>query len=114
MFGIRFGIRFASATVYGVTSDPLSTDTWYHLVGTMISDDEAELYVNGVSQGTVDVDDDNFSETGNVRLGPLRVLGGSGTTYWDGAISVLRIYNRALTHDQVLYNFNADRGGFGV
>jgi hypothetical protein len=111
---VRFGIRFSSGTVYGVTSNSLSTDTWYHLAGTIEADDTVTLYVNGVSQGTSSITASTFSETGNVRIGPTRVLGGSGTTYWDGAISVLRIYNKTLSHDEVLYNFNADRGGFGI
>jgi len=111
---VRFGIRFSSTTVFGVTSNSLSTDTWYHLAGTMKNDDEVKLYVNGILQGTEDVEEATFSETGTVRLGPTRVLSGTGTTYWDGAISVLRIYNKTLSHDEVLYNFNADRGGFGI
>ena len=114
---VRFGIRFASGTVFGVTSDPLSTDTWYHLAGTMKNDDEVILYVNGVSHGSEEVEESTFNNSGNtnMRIGPTKVLGDtSGTIYWDGAVSVVRIYNKTLSHDEVLYNFNADRGGFGV
>jgi hypothetical protein len=43
------------------------------------------------------------------------VLGGSsGAERYKGGIAVFRIYNRSLTEDELLYNFNAERGAFGI
>jgi hypothetical protein len=41
------------------------------------------------------------------------INGGSGGSY-SGKISIIKIYNRALSASEVLQNFNADRGRFGI
>jgi hypothetical protein len=33
---------------------------------------------------------------------------------WGGRIAVARIYNKALTAEEVIQNFNAQRGRFGI
>jgi len=40
--------------------------------------------------------------------------GSSGGNYWDGLISIVRVYNRALTASEIQQNFNSLRGRFGV
>ena len=68
-----------------------------------------------VSQGTATMNSGAWSETGTIRAGATRVLAGtSGTERYKGGIAVFRIYNQALTEDELLYNFNAERGAFGV
>lgn len=39
---------------------------------------------------------------------------GRASYYWDGSIDVARIYDRALTDEEVHRNFNALRGRFGI
>ena len=61
----------------------------------------------------------NISGTTNnsstLELGRRAAIGGtSGFNYFTGSIGLLRIYSGALTAAQILQNFNADRGKFGL
>jgi hypothetical protein len=115
---IRAGFRTdgSGEDVAVVTSSTLSINNWYQLA-LMLDDasNQVEFCVNIVSQGTATMDSGVFSEGGTIRAGATRVLGGSsGTERYKGGIAVFRIYNRSLTEDELLYNFNAERGAFGI
>ena len=115
---IRAGFRTdgSGEDVAVVTSSTLSINNWYHLALRLDdSANEVEFWVNMVSQGTATMDSGVFSEGGTIRAGATRVLGGSsGAERYKGGIAVFRIYNRSLTEDELLYNFNAERGAFGI
>jgi len=38
----------------------------------------------------------------------------NGNYHFDGSISIVQVYNRELSIDEVKQNFNAQRGRFGV
>jgi hypothetical protein len=87
-----------------------SLNTWYHVVGTY---DGAvlSLYVNGVSQGTpTSYVGTPSSSTGGMRIGRRW----DAADYFTGNIAVAKVYNRALTLQEVTQNFNSLRGRFGV
>jgi len=115
---IRAGFRTdgSGEDVAVVTSSTLSINNWYHLALRLDdASNQVEFWVNMVSQGTATMDSGVFSSTGNIRAGATRVLGGSsGSERYKGGIAVFRIYNRSLTEDELLYNFNAERGAFGI
>ncbi len=115
---IRAGFRTdgSGEDVAVITSSTLSINNWYHLAIRLDdSANEVEFFVNMVSQGTSAMDSGTFGETGTIRAGATRVLAGtSGTERYKGGIAVFRIYNAALTEDELLYNFNAERGAFGI
>jgi hypothetical protein len=82
---------------------------WYHIVGTGRSGAQA-LYVNTsiiASKTEVTTPTPN---TNNLSIGKLAYT----TLYLNGNISIARIYNRALTAQEVQQNFNATRQRFGV
>jgi len=113
---LRFGIS-PDNTPYTV-STTLIVNNWYHCVGTYDGDSaagQARLYVNGVLKGTSSAASGTYSESGNIRVGAVRNISQTtGATRYDGGFSVFRIYNKTLSHDEVLYNFNAERGAFGI
>ena len=115
---IRAGFRTdgSGEDVAVVTSSTLSINNWYHLALRLDdASNQVEFWVNMVSQGTATMDSGDFSEGGTIRAGATRVLGGSsGAERYKGGIAVFRIYNRSLTEDELLYNFNAERGAFGI
>jgi len=115
---IRAGFRTdgSGEDVAVITSSTLSINNWYHLAIRLDdSANEVEFWVNMVSQGTSAMDSGDFSESGTIRAGATRVLAGSsGAERYKGGIAVFRIYNAALTEDELLYNFNAERGAFGI
>jgi len=47
--------------------------------------------------------------TGDVGNGPT-----SSTGYYNGRVSSVKIYNRVLTAAEVLQNYNAQKGRFGL
>jgi hypothetical protein len=70
------------------------------------------LYVNGsqVNQNTT-VTQSFVGET--LRIGS-HVTGVTPTSFWNGKIAQVRVYNTALTAANVLNNFNATKGGYLV
>jgi hypothetical protein len=84
-------------------STAISQDTWYHVAGVY---DKAKiyLYINGVSQGTP------TSQTGtpdtNNNVSTVGCRSDSKANVWNGIIDEVRIYNRALTAEEIsdLYN----------
>jgi hypothetical protein len=111
---VNFTVRGSSSR--SSASGVLSTSIWYHLVGTYANTHNTLLYVNGVAQTANTSDPGTVSTTETFYIGHKNATGGSGSSmrYFDGIISIVRVYNKTLSHDEVLYNFNADRGGFGV
>jgi hypothetical protein len=94
----------------------VSTGQWYQIVGvwTNVAANTIALYVNGVSQGS------NSHSFASVKNSTRPLYFGSfdgGATFgqwFNGRMGVARIYNTALTASQVLQNFEADRGTYGI
>jgi hypothetical protein len=88
-------------------------NTWYQIAGTY-DGSTIRQYVNGsASGGTL-----NYAGTstsgGQIRMmGRWDTLAGS-VNYIDGDLAIARIYNRALTAAEILQNFNAQKGRFGL
>ena len=99
------------------TSTPnyeLSANTWYHMVLTYSGSTFPHtgiVYLNGEFKGTGDMGY-NGSNNDVTVLGSYRI--NSPSEFWDGEISQARIYNRALTAQEVQQNFNATRSRYGI
>jgi len=84
-----------------------SASTWYNICVVRILNTYT-LYVNGTSvssftnANTYTYDADTVGENA------------SGSERWDGKISVISAYNRALSAEEIKQNFNAARGRFGI
>lgn len=85
---------------------------WYQIVGTYTSGNR-RLYVNGKLVAS-------DSQTGipqNLSLAPavdyIR-MGGTFFLWWNGAISICRVYTKSLTEDEVLKNYNYSRKRLGI
>lgn len=92
------------------TASFMNTSNWFQVVGTYTSGSRI-LYINGVQ-----VNSD--TQTGTISTnssGMFIGAHGTGTGYWyNGALSICRVYNRVLSSAEVLQNFNAARGRYGV
>jgi hypothetical protein len=87
----------------------LTVNGWMYLMMTF-DGTNIKMYQNGTLITTV-----NFP--GNIRTGNAPItIGGRWSTgeYFNGRISSVQIYNISLTATQVMQNFNADRGRFGI
>lgn len=90
---------------------PLSTGTWYNIVGTY-DGANIQLYINNVLQNTT------ASAGGGSNL--VSTLGYRVARRWDGYdsfdayIPVAMLYNRALSANEVSQNFNYFRSRYGA
>lgn len=90
------------------TTASWAADTWFHLVATYRDDGDGtysgELYVNRTAESLTN---DNLESIANddapVRIGKGEHLG------WDGIIDDVKIYDRALTVNEVTKNYKATK-----
>jgi hypothetical protein len=90
--------------------------TWYNIVTTYNGTAGIATYVNGTAGGTRAGAKQNPGGAGtflSMGLPAADYLGGV-TNYFNGYIGAWKIYNRALTLDELSQNFNALRGRYGV
>src|SRR3989344_6720193 len=91
----------------GVTSDVSADSQWHHVVGIYSNSTHRELFVDGVSKGvnTNEILDAQFDHSSAVFVVGRR-NNSSPTNYLEGIVDDVRIYNRALTADEVSELFN--------
>jgi hypothetical protein len=86
-------------------------DTWVHFAGTYDDDSKTlKTYVNGVLLATrLNIPSTNYGVSTHKI---------SGTNFGNGGIKgnvqIVRHYNRALTSSEILQNYNAQKGRFGL
>ena len=89
----------------------VSTNTWYQIVGvwTNVASNSIALYINGVSQGSNSHSFASVKDTTRpISLGSFD--GGASFGQWvNGRMGVVRMYNKALTAEEVLVNYVADK-----
>jgi hypothetical protein len=96
----RYG---ASSIVSGVYNISIQTNTWYHVIVTS-NGSTHKLYLNGVDVQTQTGAGPFYSSSSTLKVGY-----GEIHTYHNGRIGLYRIYNRALTAQEVLQNYNATK-----
>ncbi len=89
---------------------PLVINTWYHVCVTY-NNGNPSIYINGIlnntTTGTITF---AGSLASNNDIGRL----GDGRQYFNGKISNVQVYNRALIASEILQNYNASRARFGL
>ena len=91
------GTNFDSA----VSPDSLSSGTWYHLAGTF-DGDVLKIYVDGVEKGSKDTTLTSIVLNNQpLLIGGDRAGGAEGNGYFNGLIDEVRIWDEALTADQI-------------
>ena len=99
----------SDVTIVGTFSDStISTSTWYNVTVTR-SSNTYTLYLNGNSISTIT--SSNAYDHGAQTIGATH---SGASQYWDGKISAIISYSKALTASEVQNNFNATRTRFGV
>jgi|9_EtaG_2_1085328.scaffolds.fasta_scaffold00876_2 hypothetical protein len=90
----------------------LSADTWYNATFTYTGTSNGILYLNG---SVLDASVPNSGNAGsdiNLRLGAR--VDGHASSYTNGNIGSIHIYNRALSAEEVLSNYNGLKERFGL
>ncbi len=84
------------ATYTGV----LTTGTWYHVAGVR-QGDNLNVYVNAVSGVPASGTLDEMINADNLKIGALECCGGSADHFFDGIIDDVRVYNVALSAEEI-------------
>jgi hypothetical protein len=92
------------------TNYAISTSAFTNVVFTFKTGDAIRSYFNGVANTTVALSAGTFSyNTSNPYL-----IGYNGGSWFNGQIGQTTVYNRALSAAEVLQNYNAIKGRFGL
>jgi hypothetical protein len=92
-FAIRQNSTYNQQAVSGVTA---TTGVWYHVVGTLDSSGNAQIYVNG-SAGTGITSAPTMTNSDDFEIGSFATT----VSLLNGSIDQVRIFNTALTASQV-------------
>lgn len=102
-------VGFTDGTVSDLNSSTLSVSGWYYGVQTYNGSSHI-LYINGLPNvsGSVSktIKDDGIAPT-------IASFNGS-SEFFSGRVSICQLYNRALTAFEILQNYNATKGRFGL
>ena len=100
---------FNSNWFYTAANYSLPSVGWYHIVGSY-DGTTITLYINTVSTRT----QASSGTVGSSGLGIHIMRRWDTGNYWGGRISVVRIYNRALTSTEITANYDASKARFGL
>ena len=101
------------------TAANLTDGNWHHLVIVRAGTANNKIYVDGVSQtlNTTTFGDENLTDpqsSKDLLIGAGYNNGGTLYRFFNGNIGPCHIYNRALPANEVLHNYNALKGRFGL
>jgi hypothetical protein len=108
---IIFRFRITNDTQYEAISNNVATTQWSHYVGTY-NGTIGLIYVNTQLQTTQVSVSGVLNTSGTLIFNIGRNTNGSA--YFNGNISIVKIYNRALSASEVLQNYNAQKSRFGL
>jgi len=100
-------------TLTTVTANYMNTSSWYQVVATYTSGSR-KLYINGIQVNSDTQSGAINTNAGGMSIGVFGGFSGSRGYYYNGNLSTCRVYNRELTASEVLQNFNATRGRYGI
>lgn len=117
-------VSSAGKLVFGIYSGSIPTITsaatisdgaWHSFAAVYNNSGNDELYIDGVSVGTMNVTSVDNPAT-YIRIAAYRLVSwpNAGDGYFPGDIAILARYNTALTSTQVATNHNNTKGRFGL
>jgi hypothetical protein len=89
----------------------VSTNTWYHIVYTY-DQVSVKSYINSEFSTSTNYTQEFISNGDTPTIGYDQSLG--DPDFWNGNIGFIRLYNRALTQEEISQNFEAQRQRFGI
>ena len=92
-------------------SSLMSNGNWYQIVLVRSTSNAQIVYLNGSSIGTGNVSDD--FQDGQTDFGAIHA-NADYSGFLNGKISTIKIYNRALTAQEIQQNFNATRSRYSI
>ena len=113
--GSDIRLYITDGTTISFASTTFQTGTWTHIIGTYDTS-TIKIYKNNVLGSTTGTIATINNSNLNINIGALYssagVQGGGGI--WNGRISNIKIYNKALSASEVLQNYNVTKSRFGL
>ena len=103
-------ITFYNGSNRTTTSSQYTTEAWYYLVVTS-NGATVEMYVNGSS---VALDSNSAASRNWTQVFLASYYYSGAKNNFNGKLGPTHIYNRALSANEVLHNYNALKGRFGL
>jgi hypothetical protein len=91
----------------------VNTSSWFQVVGTY-STGNRRLYINSVLKNSDTATGTVAVNTGGMSIGAYGGYSGGRSYYYNGDIAIVRVYNKQLSAIEVLNNYNATKGRFGL
>jgi hypothetical protein len=104
-----FDSRNGDGTYYRTTGTTNIQDNVWKCLVAQKSGLYYRVYVNGSLEGTTVA-----NTVGNISSANDIYLGTDQSTYMSGSMGIFRIYNRELSSQEILQNFNAIKGRYGL
>lgn len=89
---------------------PNTLDGNWHNISWTYNNNSFSVYKDSILVSTISTTGNISYNSGNLRLANYQ----SSNPYFNGKFSNVLIYNRALSSDEVLQNYNATKGRFGL
>lgn len=96
-----------------ITANYISTSSWAQIVATFTSGSR-KLYVNGIIANSDSQTGTLNTNAGGMSIGAYGGYNGPRGYYYNGDIAIVKVYNKQLTDSEVLQNFTALKGRFGL
>jgi hypothetical protein len=93
-----------------LSAGSVNTNTWNHVVVTW-NGSAGRGYFNGVDKGALNIGA-NAMQVSGYTVGAT--AGGASSHVFEGSLSQVFVYNRAISATEVLQNYNATKGRFGL
>ena len=114
--GVGYGVAIYSNGMYAyihdgtrlvtpVVGSGIADGNWHHLVWVFDRDGNMTPYIDGVAQTPTDISSRSGSVSNSINA-YVGFIGGTLNRYFDGLIDDLKIYNVALTADEVKQEYN--------
>ena len=111
---IQWRVKSAGFNDVKVTASTyIDTSSYAQIVGTYTSGSR-KLYINGSLVASDSATGTIPSNSGGMSVGVYGGFNGPYGYYLDGAISIVRVYDRVLTAGEITQNYNANRGRYGL
>mgnify|MGYP000157893575 CR=1 FL=1 len=109
---INNGTTFVN-TISVATANYMNTTDWFQVVFTFTTGSQV-CYINGQVAGTGTTAATITTNTGGMSIGAYGGYSGTRGYYYNGNLSIAKVYNRVLSATEVQQNFNAMRGRYNI
>jgi hypothetical protein len=90
-------------------SESIENNTWYNCILTLDKDNKAEFKLNNKHQ-----EEHIFTNPPTFSTQQIKIGNRNNSIPFEGNIALVRLYNRILTSEEVLQNYNATKSRFGL